>query len=357
MATDTVTLCWLDATSQRPDAAAGEAARHRQSQLTKPAGSLGELETLAVRLAALQGRTQPRMEQVSMTVFAADHGVARHAVSAFPQAVTGEMLRNFSRGGAAINVLAGELAAELEVIDLGVVNDPGELPGVQSARLGAGTADWTQEPALTPAQCQNALNIGRASADRAVQRGAQLYIGGEMGIGNTTTAAALACAVLNRPAADLAGPGTGVSASGVRHKCTIIEAGLQRHRALLDDPLQVLRGLGGFEIAALAGAYGRCAALGLPVLIDGFISSVAALIACRLQPAVSDWLLFSHRSAEPGHGVILDALDARPLLNLGLRLGEGSGAAVAVPLLRLACALHNGMATFAEAGVSDSEQG
>ena len=344
---------WLDVPAHPLDREAEAAAEARQGQLTKPPGALGRLETLAIRLAGMQGTPHPRVDDVHITVFAGDHGVAARGVSAFPQAVTVEMLRNFARGGAAINVLARSIGAKMSVINLGTVADPGPLPGVSERRLGPGTADFSEQPAMSEAQCFDALNAGRQAAEQAAMAKAQLFIGGEMGIGNTTSAAAVACALLNREAADLSGPGTGLDAEGVSRKAAIIAAALARHESAAGDPLAVLRCLGGFEIAALTGAFLSCAHTGLPVLVDGFISSVAALAAAAICPAAADWFFYSHASAEPGHARVMAALDARPLLDLGMRLGEGSGAALAVPLLRLACELHNGMATFAEAGVSE----
>ena len=341
---------WLDPVAA-PDADAEAQARARQARLTKPPGSLGQLEALAIRLAALQGSPRPTVDRVWISIFAADHGVAAEGVSAFPQAVTGEMLRNFAGGGAAISVLARALGATLEVVDLGTVNDPGELPGVRRAIIAASTANACTQPAMTDAQLQAALAAGAASVHAARAAGAQLFIGGDMGIANTTAASALGCALLGLPAAALGGAGTGLDAAGVAHKVRVIERALARH-ADATTALERLRRLGGFEIAALAGAFLAAAQAGLPVLVDGFIATVAALAAVQLQPACRPWLLFAHRSQEHGHARVLAALEATPLLDLGLRLGEGSGAAVAVPLLRLACALHNGMATFEQAGVS-----
>lgn len=343
---------WLDSPAAPVDEAAAAAAAARQAQLTKPPGALGRLEELAVLLAGLQGRERPAVERVRIVVFAADHGVAAEGVSAFPQAVTVEMVKNFARGGAAISVLARALGAELEVVDAGTLRDPGPLPGVVSHRAGEGTANLAREPAMTAAQLGVALEAGHAAATRARAAGAELFVGGEMGIGNTTAAAALACALLGESPAALAGPGTGLDAAGVARKAAVIERALAVHGAPLADPVEALRRLGGFEIAALAGAFITCAQSGVPVLVDGFICGAAALLAARQCPGAARWFVYSHASAEPGHRRMLDALGARPLLDLGLRLGEGSGAAVAVPLLRLACALHAQMATFAEAGVS-----
>ena len=340
----------------QPCAALNESSRAaalvRQEQLTKPPGSLGKLEAIAVQLSALQGTDKPQMERLHISIFAADHGVAAEGVSAFPQAVTVEMVRNFARGGAAISVLAKHLNATLEVINLGTVLPVEPLSKVRDERIAAGTANFAQGPAMTEAQLAAALQAGQAAALRAKQDGAHLFIGGEMGIANTTSASAIACALLQESPQLLAGPGTGLDSKGVAHKAVVIQRALELHRANLVQPLDVLRHVGGFEIAALAGAYLAAAQNGMVVLVDGFISTVAALTAVRIQPEVRNWLLFAHTSAEPGHQRVLVALDAQPMLQIGMRLGEGSGAATAVPLLQLACALHNNMATFAEAQVS-----
>ncbi|MDP1997335.1 MAG: nicotinate-nucleotide--dimethylbenzimidazole phosphoribosyltransferase [Gallionella sp.] len=329
------------------------AALARQGQLTKPPGSLGLLEAIAVQMSALQGTVKPQIERVQISIFAADHGVAAEGVSAFPQAVTAEMVKNFARGGAAISVLAKQINATLEVINLGTAFPVESLAKVRDEQIAPGTANFAQDPAMTEAQLAAALQAGRAAILRAKQDGAQLFIGGEMGIANTTSASAIACALLQESPQLLAGPGTGLDSKGVAHKAAVIRRALDLHQANLAQPLDVLRHVGGFEIAALSGAYLAAAQNGMAVLVDGFISSVAALAAVRIQPDVRNWLLFAHTSAEPGHQRVLAALDAQPLLQLGMRLGEGSGAATAVPLLQLACALHNNMATFAEAGVSD----
>lgn len=343
---------WMDVPASIPDVKAQKAAEFRQSMLTKPPGALGQLEEIAIRLASLQGKQQPSVERVHITVFVGDHGVAAEGVSAFPQAVTAEMIKNFSRGGAAICVSARDINADLEIINLGTVHDTGTLDGVKVNSLGLGTANFTQAPAMDIYQISRALSIGRHAAERAKRADMQLFIGGEMGIGNTTSATALACALLDAEPEQLAGPGTGLDTAGVLHKVSVVKRALELHKAYIHLPLEALRRLGGFEIAALTGAYIACAQIGLPVLVDGFIATSAALAATRLSLGAKDWLLFSHASAEPGHRMILDAMGARPLLDLGMRLGEGSGAAVTVPLLRMACSLHNRMATFSEAQVS-----
>ena len=338
----------------QPCAALNEATRAealaRQGQLTKPPGALGQLETIAVQLSSMLDMARPQLDRVQICIFAADHGVAAEGVSAFPQAVTGEMVKNFAHGGAAISVLAKTLDAKLEVVNLGTVNDPGELPGVVRSVNAPMTANFTVEPAMSEDQLYAVLHAGRESVQRAAS--VHLFIGGEMGIANTTSASAIACALLEESPKLLAGPGTGLDSHGVSHKVEVITKALALHNLPETEPLEILRCLGGFEIAALTGAYVSAAQCGIPVLVDGFISTVAALLAVRINPEVRNWLLFAHASAEPGHQRVLAALNAQPLLQLDMRLGEGSGAAVAVPLLRLACALHNGMATFAEAAVS-----
>lgn len=346
-----MSLDWLSAAAVQPDATLAEAALAHQLQLTKPPGSLGMLEALAIQLASLQHTSTPAVDRVWISVFAGDHGVADEGVSAFPQVVTGEMVRNFATGGAAISVLARSLGANLEVVNLGTVNDPGEIPGVRRAIIAPSTANFCVEPAMTSAQLEAALTVGAESVQAAKASSAQLFIGGEMGIANTTSAAALASALLDEPPSTLAGAGTGLNAEGIRHKVDVLERALAKHAAA-DTALEQLRCLGGFEIAALVGAYIAAAQTCMPVLVDGFIATTAALAAVRIHSDVRPWLLFAHRSKEHGHARLLRALDAEPLLDLGLRLGEASGAATAVPLLRLACALHNGMATFEQAGVS-----
>ncbi|OEC34987.1 nicotinate-nucleotide-dimethylbenzimidazole phosphoribosyltransferase [Pseudomonas cuatrocienegasensis] len=346
-------LAWWQGPRQPLDHVARHKALARQRELTKPAGALGQLETLAVQLAALLGCERPSLDKLWISLFAADHGVVAEGVSAYPQAVTGQMLSNFLNGGAAISVLARQLGAELEVIDLGLAVPQAPHPGVRHQPLGPGTANLMRTAAMTPAQLAAALQVGREAVLRAQQSGAALFIGGEMGIGNTTAATALACWALREPSHELVGPGTGLDDAGVAHKAAVIDVALQLHTPLIDGPLDALQRLGGFEIAALAGAYIACAQQGVIALVDGFICSVAALFAVCLNPDCRDWLLFAHRGAEPGHDHVLRALQAEPLLKLGMRLGEGSGAALAVPLLRLACSLHNDMATFAEAAVAE----
>jgi nicotinate-nucleotide--dimethylbenzimidazole phosphoribosyltransferase len=328
------------------------AAEARQAQLTKPEGALGRLEQVAVQLAAMQGKVKPDLSRVQICIFAADHGVAEEGVSLFPQAVTAEMIRNFARGGAAISVASRHLGASLEVVDVGAVEEMETLTGVRKARVRAGTLNLSREAAMSENELNAALQVGVDAVDRAIEAGAQLWIAGEMGIANTTSATALTCAILDLAAENVTGPGTGLDQAGLSHKARVVAKALKLHDEAKGDALELLRRLGGLEIAALVGSYMSCAERGLPMLVDGFICTAAALVAERLLPGSRNWMFFGHESAEPGHWALLHALEAEPLLDLGMRLGEASGAAVALPLMRMACALHGEMATFAEAGVS-----
>jgi len=346
---------WLAEQAAEIDLQVKKKAMARQNELTKPPGSLGQLEHIAIRMAAMQANEKPVLDAARIVIFAADHGVAEEGVSAFPQAVTQQMVRNFSSGGAAISVIANTLNAHLEVVDVGVKEHPGELPGVLSHRVASGTANFCKAPAMTEHQLTQALHVGYDAAERAKSAKVDIFIGGEMGIANTTSAAAMVCAVLEAAPMLVAGPGTGLDNEGVLNKAQVIQMALKYHDGQLSEPIDVLRRVGGFEIAALTGAYLRCAQLAIPVLVDGFISSVAALLASCICPAARDWFWFGHLSAEPAHQMVLQALNAQPILQLNMRLGEASGAAMALPVMRLALDLHNKMATFSEASVSTGE--
>ncbi len=346
-------LAWLDAPCQPLDETASAAARKRQDQLTKPFGSLGRLEAMAIELAGMQGTETPSPDPVQILQFVSDHGVAAEGVSRFPQKVTLQMLHNIASGGAAVSVMAQSLGARMEIFDLGMVTDPGPVAGVRSERLGTGTGNIAREPAMTESQVAAALNLGRAAVERAIDTGARLLICGEMGIANTTPATALACALLALAPSALVGPGTGLDSAGIERKTQVITRALALHAAPGHSPLELLRRLGGFDIAASVGAFITAAQRGLPILVDGFIISAAALAAARLNPATRHWMLFSHNSAEPGHRHMMEALEAHPYLDLGMRLGEATGGLAAVALLRLACTVHRDMATFSEAGVSE----
>lgn len=334
-----------------PDLSALAAAQARQQQLTKPAGSLGQLESLACQLAALQGREVPLPLSPAITVFAGDHGVCAEGVSAYPQAVTGAMVANFVHGGAAISVLARVNQARLEVVDAGVAANLDGLPIVH-AKVRAGSGNIRREAALSAGEVQQALDVGRDAARRAIASGATLLIAGDMGIGNTTPSAALICRLTGHSVDSIVGRGTGVDDTGLALKRQVVADALARVAAATLDGRALLAELGGLEIAAIAGFYLEGAAQGVPLLLDGFISTAAALAAQAIDPAVTPWFIASHCSQETGHQLALAALGLTPLLDLGFRLGEGSGAAAAIPLLQQAIALHAGMATFAEAGVA-----
>lgn len=342
---------WWQQAVQALDANSAQQAAEHNAQLTKPLGSLGLLESSLQQLAAMQAHPRPRLDKIFISIFAADHGVTEEGISAYPASVTRQMLGNFVAGGAAVSVLAKELTAQLEVIDCGILQSQPSLAGVLHQPVAAGTANFAKQAAMTAQQLEQALEIGRQAALRAKQQGAQLFIAGEMGIGNTTCAAALACALLDQPAAIMVGRGTGLDEQGVAHKAQVIAQALTLHNLSAQQPLNILRTFGGFEVAAIVGAYIGAAQYGVSVLVDGFICSTAALCACALNPQVRDWLLFAHQGAEQGHQYVLAALSAKPLLQLGLCLGEASGAALAVPLLRNMCTLHANMATFSQASV------
>ncbi|MDQ6963287.1 MAG: nicotinate-nucleotide--dimethylbenzimidazole phosphoribosyltransferase [Mariprofundales bacterium] len=328
-------------------------ARMHQQQLTKPAGSLGRLEDLACWLAGCQQRAVPHPLQPVATLFAADHGVANEGVSAFPQVVTGEMVKNFAAGGAAINVLAQQHQVRLTVVDVGVAGDLSSLgDAIVHAKVTAGSGNIACQPAMDVAELEQALAVGRAQADEAIDAGANLLIAGEMGIANTTPAAALLCALLAADPEDLVGRGTGIDDQALQHKRAVVAQALRRIDYEAMTPEEVLRQLGGLEIAAICGFLMQGARRSVPALIDGFIVTAAALVAERMEPGVSPWWQASHRSQELGHHAALAALGLTPLLDMGMRLGEGSGALLALPLLQSAVALHADMATFGSAGVS-----
>lgn len=362
----TLETAWLHTPITPPSTVIEKAALERQAQLTKPPGSLTQLENIAVKLAAQQRNERPQIHRPQISVFAADHGIANKGVSAFPQAVTAQMIANFIGGGAAISVLAQQASADLEVVNLGTqfefdtITPPTQTHHrLYNAIIANATEDFSEQAAMNDQQCQRALLEGANSVERA-KEGSNLFIGGEMGIANTSSACALASVLLQAPAKEFCGYGTGIDEKTFNYKVTLINKGIQRFdrcNAKQDSStpsyaLNALRELGGFEIAGLCGAYIRAAQLGRSILLDGVISSVAALLACRINPGVKPFLLASHLSAEVAHKAILRALDLEPLIEWSMRLGEGSGAAVCLPLLDNACALHNNMATFSQAGVS-----
>lgn len=348
---------WLESVKQ-PNLDAKQQAEQHQLQLTKPTGALGDLEQIAITLASLQSNAHPHVNHPWITIFAGDHGVVEENISAYPQAVTRQMLQNFTTGGAAISVLTKYHEAHLQVIDCGTVGEAYEYEGVERHCIRAGTANFAKQAAMNADECRAALELGKKSVDTAKVDGADIYIAGEMGIGNTCSASALACLLLNDTAEQLTGVGTGIGADQLRHKIEVIEKAIElHHKHVVGDVFKTLCAVGGLEIAAITGAYIRCAQVGLPIIVDGFISSVAALCAVRMNPKVRDWMLFGHQSAEYGHQRILQELNADPILKMNLRLGEGSGAGAALALVKMACVLHNQMATFAQAAVSGDKIG
>jgi nicotinate-nucleotide--dimethylbenzimidazole phosphoribosyltransferase len=333
------------------DAAAREAALARQAQLLKPPGALGRLEEVAVWVAGVTGRARPAVPRTRAVVAAADHGVAAEGVSAYPQEVTGQMLGAFGAGWAAITVLARHAGADVVLVDAGVVDPP---EGVAAVDVGlAPSRNLAVEPALAPDEVRSAVRAGRGLAARAAADGVDLLVAGEMGIGNTTPAACLTAALCGLDAAAVVGRGTGVDDEGLRRKRAVIERALALHRdAAAGDPLELLRRLGGGELAVICGLALGAGEHGLGLICDGVIATAAIAVAVELAPELRGRLLAGHRSVEPAHEHLLARLGLRPLVELDLRLGEGSGAAAALLMVNAACALHDGMATFAEAGVA-----
>jgi nicotinate-nucleotide--dimethylbenzimidazole phosphoribosyltransferase len=336
-----------------PDAGVAAAARARQDTLTKPRGALGRLEDLSVWIASCQGHCPPRQfERARVVVFAGDHGVARSGVSAYPPEVTAQMVANFDSGGAAINALAGISDATVRVADLSVDADAlTEQIGAHKVRRGSGNI--TAEDALTAEETAQAIAAGQAIADEEVDAGADLLIAGDMGIGNTTAAAVLVAALTNAEPVVVVGFGTGIDDAGWARKTAAVRDALFRARQLLSDPVGLLRCAGGADLAAMAGFCAQAAVRRTPLLLDGMAVTAAALVAEHLAPGARLWWQAGHRSTEPGHALALAALELDPILDLRMRLGEGTGAALALPVLRAAVATLSSMATFAQAGVSD----
>lgn len=331
-------------------AALHERIRQTIDTRTKPPGSLGGIEALAAQIAALQGTTAPRMTQCTLTIFAADHGIAHSGVSAFPQAVTQQMVQNFLSGGAAANVFARTVGAALQVVDAGVAGAPIAHPQLIDRRMGAGTANFLEEPAMSDATAARALEAG---AEIACAAAGDALAFGEMGIANTATAAILAHKLTGLPLEELVGRGTGLDDAGLARKREILQRAANRVPGTL-PPYRAMAEYGGFEIVMMAGAMGAAARGGRVVLVDGFIATAAATLALALalDEGVRPALVFAHRSAEAGHGALLDWLQARPLLDLDMRLGEGTGALLAWPLVQAAARMMTDMASFADAGIS-----
>jgi len=355
---------------QEPDQEARRRARERQGQLTKPPGSLGRLEELSVQLAGIQRTPRPKVARKAILTMAGDHGVVAEGVSAYPQEVTAQMVRNFLSGGAAVNVLAAHVGARVVVVDLGVASDlsglagPAGLPLASAAgataprlvrrKVGPGTRNLARGPAMSREEALRSLEAGIEVLAEEAERGLDIVGLGEMGIGNTTPAAAITAVMTGTPAPQVTGRGTGLDDEALRRKISVIEAALAVNRPDPRDALGVLAAVGGFEIGGMAGAMLAAAARSIPVVVDGFICAAAALIACGLEPGVREYLIASHQSVEVGHQAILRHLALQPIFNLDLRLGEGTGAALGIGLVEAAARILEEMATFGQAGVSNA---
>jgi nicotinate-nucleotide--dimethylbenzimidazole phosphoribosyltransferase len=339
-----------------PSAEAATAAQQLLDQKTKPLGSLGRLEAIAARLSAIYRTPSFATSPRAVVVMAADHGVASQGVSAYPAAVTAQMVHNFAAGGAAINVLARQMGAATEIVDMGVAGSQDWPASVRRCALGSGTADFSVGPAMREADAERAIGIGAAIVAELASRGYRIVATGEMGIGNTTSAAALTSLFTARPPVEVTGRGTGVGDDALARKIAVVERALAANRASRERPLEALARLGGFEIAGLVGVILGGAAERMAVVLDGFIAGAAALVAVALAPSAADYLFAGHRSAEPGHSAALASLGLEPILDLGLRLGEGTGAVLALPVLDAAARVLAEMASFASAGVSGPQR-
>ncbi|MEN9563018.1 MAG: hypothetical protein RIR73_1262 [Chloroflexota bacterium] len=343
------------------DQVAMQAARERQNQLTKPAGSLGRLEELSIQLAGIQRKPLPVIKEKAVIVMAGDHGVVAEGVSAYPQEVTPQMVLNFLSGGAAINVLARHAGARVVVVDMGVANEieyvdkGGETPPLLRRRVGAGTANLAKGPAMSREQAEESIQSGIEIALAEISKGADILGTGDMGIGNTTPSAAIATCILGRTPEDIVGRGTGVNDDGLMRKINAVKRGLKINKPNVSDGMDVLAKIGGFEIGGLAGVMLGAASKYVPVMVDGFISTAAAMIAVTLNPDCRQYLIAAHRSMEKGHGMMLTWLGLQPLLEFNLRLGEGTGAALGISMAEAACKVLSEMATFGEAGVSEKQ--
>ncbi|WP_193363902.1 nicotinate-nucleotide--dimethylbenzimidazole phosphoribosyltransferase [Geobacillus vulcani] len=332
-----------------------EQARAYIDQLTKPPGSLGRLEEVAAELAGMTGELLPRVTPPGVLVFAADHGVTEEGVSAYPAEVTAQMVHNFANGGAAINAFSRQIGALLQVIDVGVAAPIADERIIQK-KVRPGTNNFAKMEAMTTSEAEQALSVGYEQAASIIEQGARTLIVGEMGIGNTTAASALLAALTDEPLERIVGKGSGIREERLAHKRDVIRRALLLHRPDPAKPLEWLAKIGGLEIAAMAGAMLAAAERRIPILLDGFICTVAALVARQFAPNVAEYMIAGHRSQEPGHSIALRLLGKEPLLDLHMRLGEGSGATVAFPLLVSATAMMNEMATFASAGISTVEE-
>ncbi|MGV4966865.1 nicotinate-nucleotide--dimethylbenzimidazole phosphoribosyltransferase [Priestia aryabhattai] len=333
---------------------AGEKAARYIDTLTKPIGSLGRLEEIAVELAAMTGEVFPTVTPPGVLVFAGDHGIVKEGVSAYPQDVTAQMALNFLQGGAAINVFSQQIDAQFKLIDIGIASDLSHKDLVQR-KVKLGTASFYKEDAMTRSEAEQAVQVGYEEAEELIAQGIKCLIVGEMGIGNTTSSTAILAVLTGEKVSKLAGMGTGISDEQLRHKVNVIEEALQNRHINPQDPIDIISKIGGLEIAGMTGAMLAAAAHRIPILVDGFICTVAALLATEINTQARDYMFASHESVEQGHACAMKLLGKKPLLNLNLRLGEGSGAAVTFPLLHSASLMIANMATFQSAGVSEKE--
>jgi nicotinate-nucleotide--dimethylbenzimidazole phosphoribosyltransferase len=338
-----------------PDEAAMAAARARQDTLTKPAGSLGRLEELSIRLAGIQGKARPQIKRKAMITMAADHGVVDEKIGNWPREVTAQMVENFLRGGAGINVLARQAGAKIIFVDMGIAGDLKPDPQLIVRKTGYGTKNMCLGPAMTPEQAVESIETGIEIVSSEADKGLDIVGTGDMGIGNTTASSAIFAAISGKPVEEVTGRGTGLSDEQLTHKVDVIKRALAVNKPDPSQPLDVLGKVGGFEIGGLAGVMLGAAARHLPVVIDGFISGAAAMTAMKLAPQLKDYIIAAHVSAEAGHAAMLEYLGLKPLLDLGMRLGEGTGAALGIFLAEAAARTLDEMATFAEAGVSEGD--
>ena len=345
----------LISTIQPLDESAMRAARARQDMLTKPRGSLGRLEELSIQLAGMRADPFPSVERKAVIVMAADHGVASEGVSAYPAEVTAQMVLNFLHGGAAINALARQAGARVTVVDVGVASEFGPVSGLLQRKVMCGTRSLAQGPAMTRQEAERALQVGADVLNEEAAHGLDLVATGDMGIGNTTPSSAITAVLTGLPVAQVVGRGTGIDDQGLQHKIKVIEQALDVNHPNATDALDVLHKVGGLEIAGLAGVMIAAAGRRIPIVVDGFISTAAAMIAAGLAPGVREYLISAHQSVELGHRAMLSHLGLTPLLDLNLRLGEGTGAALAFHLIEASTRVLREMATFDEAGVSDKE--
>ena len=335
------------------DAKSMAAAKARQDTLTKPTGSLGRLEELSIRIAGMQGKSLPQIKQKAVIVMAADHGVAARGTSAYPQEVTAEMVLNFLHGGAGINVISRQVGARVVIVDMGVAKKLESNPELISRRIAAGTQDMSKGPAMTVAQATRSVEAGIEIVVTEIKKGLDIVATGDMGIGNTTASAAICAVVTGKTAAEVTGRGTGLDDQQLQQKIIIINEAITLNKPDFSKPLEVLAKVGGFEIGGLAGVILGAASHRVPVIIDGFISGAAALIAAGLCPQCKDYMIAGHCSVEPGHKIILQHLGLKPLLDLEMRLGEGTGAALAMSFAEISVRILMEMATFTEAGVAE----